>query len=85
MPLVVRFLVTPGFVTDVIGFSCLLPWTRQAFAKGLLGRFTVVASQHHQQGNAQFYDADAFQQRTHRSTDRPISGDVIDGEYERKD
>jgi len=32
-------LVTPGFVTDVIGFSCLLPFTRQAFVRGVMSRF----------------------------------------------
>ncbi len=39
-------LVTPGFVTDVIGFCCLIPYTRQAFAKTLISRFTVVAMHH---------------------------------------
>jgi len=41
-------LVTPGFVTDVIGFCCLIPYTRQGLAKAMISRFTVVAM-HHQQ------------------------------------
>ncbi|WP_299180981.1 FxsA family protein [uncultured Neptuniibacter sp.] len=82
-------LVTPGFVTDVIGFSCLLPFARKAFAKSLLSRFTVIASQQQHTSSAQFYSSDPF--RHQQSQDRsgrdisPNSGDVIDGEFERKD
>lgn len=32
-------LLTPGFVTDTIGFLCLLPFTRQPIVKWLMGRF----------------------------------------------
>ena len=45
-------LVTPGFVTDFIGFCCLIPVTRQGFVKRLKRHFTVVASQ--QVGGASF-------------------------------
>lgn len=41
-------LVTPGFVTDVIGFCCLIPYTRQVVAKAMISRFTVVAMGSHQ-------------------------------------
>lgn len=84
-------LVTPGFVTDVIGFSCLLPFTRKAFAKGLFSRFSVIATQQQHQSSAQFYANDPFQQHTadqqpNRSQEQTIrSNDVIDGEFERKD
>ncbi|WP_286237339.1 FxsA family protein [Neptuniibacter halophilus] len=83
-------LVTPGFVTDVIGFSCLLPYTRKAFAKGLMSRFTVIASQQQGQG-AQFYSHEEFhnsgfeRRPPHQRDPRVQGGDVIDGEYERKD
>lgn len=79
-------LVTPGFVTDVIGFSCLIPFTRQAFASSLMNRFTVIAT--HQQGasSAQFYQADPFQgHKPPPRGDKPISGDIIEGEFERKE
>lgn len=32
-------LLTPGFVTDTIGFLCLLPFTRQPIVKWLMARF----------------------------------------------
>jgi UPF0716 protein FxsA len=77
-------LVTPGFVTDVIGFSCLLPFTRKAFASRLMSQFTVIASQQH--GASGFYSAQNFHKPDPSNSSSPhVSGDVIDGEYERKD
>jgi len=32
-------LLTPGFVTDTIGFLCLLPFTRQPIVRWLMSRF----------------------------------------------
>jgi UPF0716 protein FxsA len=37
-------LLTPGFVTDGIGFLLLVPFTRQFFASRLMGRFKAFAS-----------------------------------------
>ena len=82
-------LLTPGFVTDVIGFFCLIPFTRQWLAKLLFSRFSVVAMSHRQEG-----DQPAMDGFTSRETNRdhPFqprrpdqSGDVIDGEYRRED
>ena len=79
-------LITPGFVTDVIGFSCLLPFTRKAFAAKLMSRFTIVAAEQSRAGSAQFYSSDPFQQSTHEQNIPPRGeGDVIDGEFKRKD
>lgn len=80
-------LVTPGFVTDVIGFSCLISFTRQALAKSLMSRFTVIATQQRHSSSAHFYSQDPFSSQAQQS--RPDldqrKGDVIDGEFERKD
>ena len=35
-------LLTPGFITDLLGFVCLIPFTRRALAFRLLKRVTVV-------------------------------------------
>jgi len=35
-------LLTPGFITDLLGFVCLIPITRRALAFWALKRFTVV-------------------------------------------
>lgn len=82
-------LLTPGFVTDVIGFLCLIPFTRQRFADALVSKFTVVAMNHRGQ---QTFDGEA--EHVHRedplrtgqhSVHRKPDGDVIDGEYRRED
>ncbi|MGH1462208.1 MAG: FxsA family protein [Neptuniibacter sp.] len=81
-------LVTPGFVTDVIGFSCLIPYSRKAFAKSLLSRFTVIATEERHRSSTNFYAQDPFSQQSKPSDGQPqnnIEGDVIEGEYERKD
>ena len=70
-------LMTPGFVTDAIGFACLLPGTRHVMAAHLLKRMVV-------QGQAQtfhFHTGGGFQQRD--PFRRPgESGDIIEGEFE---
>jgi UPF0716 protein FxsA len=35
-------LLTPGFITDLLGFACLIPFTRRALAFRVLKRVTVV-------------------------------------------
>ena len=35
-------LLTPGFLTDLAGFACLLPATRRWLARRLMRRFTVL-------------------------------------------
>ncbi|MBY4678607.1 FxsA family protein [Marinobacterium arenosum] len=80
-------LVTPGFVTDLIGFSCLIPYSRQALVKAVLSRFTVISTQHQHSA----FQAGPFQphspfERPPFERDRPRhGGDVIDGEYRRED
>lgn len=77
-------LVTPGFVTDVIGFCCLIPQTRRAFAKTLMSRFTVIATSHQHQSSQQFYGHDPFTPPPKQGS-RVQNGDVIEGEFERKE
>lgn len=77
-------LLTPGFVTDVIGFLCLIPYTRKALARHVMSRFTVVAMSHRQSG---VEPEDSIHHRQHpprpRDTDR--NGDIIDGDFRRED
>ena len=60
-------LLTPGFVTDIIGFLGLLPITRILAVKAMLSKFTLV--------NA---SAANFSQPFQSETDN--AGDTIDGE-----
>lgn len=73
------FLVTPGFVTDTLGFLWLIPQTREYFAKILInkGMFKVqgmAGGAFNQSG------ADPF---NHSQTQD--DGNTVDGEYERTD
>ncbi len=81
-------LITPGFVTDIIGFCCLIPFTRQAFVKGLMKRFKVV-SMSKQQTFEQSDDFDESKFGHHSSfkdpSKPPRQGDIIDGEFRRDD
>ncbi len=92
-------LVTPGFVTDVIGFSCLIPQTRKALVKAVSSRFTVISAQQGFSGGpfagGPFQpgsQADPFQSPGQGPSafqpQRPRGtegGDVLEGEYTHKD
>ena len=67
-------LVTPGFITDGIGFLLSLPMTRPLIAKGLLKHMTIGAVNQSFDGN--------FSQHRHSTSQ---SDDIIEGEFERKD
>ncbi|MCF2949238.1 FxsA family protein [Paraglaciecola aquimarina] len=75
-------LVTPGFVTDGVGFLLSLPMTRPLIAKGLMKHMSVnmvntsyQADFTHQTSNQ--YD---FQQKEEQE-----SGEIIEGEFVDKD
>lgn len=89
-------LVTPGFVTDVIGFSCLIPATRKAFVKAVSSRFQVISAQQgfgagpfaggpFQQPGADPFQSDAQSPFQSDRRQVPGDGDVFEGEYKRKD
>ncbi len=86
------FLITPGFVTDTIGFLWLIPATRSAFARGMVKagwfKFQKMSGkgnfyyEYHQQSEAR----SSSEQESHHEEHTRVSGSrVIEGEYERKD
>ncbi|MBU2967468.1 FxsA family protein [Amphritea sp. 2_MG-2023] len=77
-------LLTPGFVTDVIGFFCLIPFTRQWLARQAMSRFTIVAMSHRQE-NPDVDDALDHRQYPSHHSDTGKSGDIIDGDFRRED
>ncbi len=72
------FLITPGFLTDTLGFLWLIPQSRDWFAKKLikLGWFKSV------QNNGFDSQSDQNPYQPHQT---PQDDGVIEGEYERKD
>ena len=84
-------LVTPGFITDGIGFLFSLPFTRPLIARALLKQYghQIVMRTTQSSTSSGFHYQHTQQQATPRSPfnqqpTRP-NGDVIEGEYQRKD
>ncbi len=67
-------LLTPGFVTDAIGFACLIPGLRHVIIGRLLKRIIFRATS----GGAGFYSSAQFRQGPNRGGS---SDDIIEGEY----
>ncbi|MFT6311054.1 MAG: UPF0716 protein FxsA [Porticoccus sp.] len=72
-------LLTPGFITDGIGFCLLLPFTRKLLVTTVFSRLVskmTVSSQFHATSTQQYS----------QSIDSNIKGEIIEGEYtEHKD
>lgn len=81
-------LLTPGFITDTVGFLCLIPGSRHWLAAQVLKRM-VVAGQSRSQGVYFRFRAgggsDPFGQDPFGSRENPFgrdsNGDIIEGEY----
>ncbi len=86
-------LITPGFITDVVGFALLLPGTRRWMAskvikKGSLQGFTTVQGAGFAYTRSHYTGAgtNPFQQQPGSNDDRAsLDGDTIDGESHRTD
>ena len=73
-------LITPGFITDTLGFMCLIPATRRAMIRYLMSRSVMVRQTHsrHQYGHHPHQGGPA-QHGSHSG------GRTIEGEFQRKD
>ena len=69
------FLITPGFLTDFIGFMIIIPITRRITALMLLKRMAARAD----------FRTKGSDSRGGSNKTRDASGLVIEGEYEKKD
>ena len=81
-------LLTPGFITDAIGFACLLPPSRKLLVAGLLRQGVIMASYGRGAGfNASFQHTSRHSDKA--GSDRVQSGDqqhtTIDGEFRREE
>jgi len=72
-------LLTPGFVTDTIGFVCLIPFTRRMLVNALSKRVKVASVSGFAASGG---DKSPFDRPT--ASKPEIDGDVIEGEYTRK-
>ena len=69
------FLITPGFLTDFIGFMIIIPITRRITALMLLKRMAARAD----------FRTHGSDLRGGSNKTRDASGSVIEGQYENKD
>ncbi|MCK4676420.1 MAG: FxsA family protein [Gammaproteobacteria bacterium] len=79
-------LITPGFITDSIGFLCLIPASRQAIIRYIMARSTAHTSFNADRGG--FQSGQKFQQKPPSEaagTKPPKVGRTIEGEYKRED
>lgn len=82
-------LITPGFITDALGFLLLIPASRQAIIRYILARSTVQTGFSGQ--SASWQSKQDYQQHQKKpgeassQTDHPKVGRTIDGEYRRED
>ena len=70
-------LITPGFITDALGFLCLIPFTRRAMIRRLL-----TGSHIHMQGR---YTGHRPGQHPPGPDTRQDEGRTLEGEFHRKD
>ena len=82
-------LLTPGFVTDAIGFACLLPPTRHLLVNAISKRVTIagMATGAGSTGQGAASGQPFGSGEAGNTTRRPPAGskgDVIEGEYRRK-
>ncbi|MDG0969329.1 MAG: FxsA family protein [Porticoccaceae bacterium] len=71
-------LLTPGFVTDTIGFTGLIPFTRVAIARLIMSKIQLIGA-----NKAQFQGA---WNQTNTASGHDKNGNTFDGEaWERKD
>ena len=77
-------LITPGFMTDTIGFICLIPLTRRALIRYIMANATIkMRGAHSNQG---FYSSTHKPHSQNDENPKNVSsGRTIEGEYTRKD
>ncbi|MFT6897030.1 MAG: UPF0716 protein FxsA [Paraglaciecola sp.] len=73
-------LVTPGFITDGLGFLFCLPMTRPLIAKALLTKLSVKVVSQGQSGAFHQGSPSDFRHKSKASND-----DIIEGEFKRTD
>ena len=73
-------LITPGFLTDALGFLCLIPVTRRAMIRYLMARSVMVGSTY----SGQHYGHHPHQGGSSHGGSHS-GGRTIEGEFQRKD
>ena len=90
-------MLLPGYVTDLIGLLCFIPVLRVLIGQFLLNRLreTVYSSSLFTGSSSQFRSKDGFCSFSNKDTEqqrpsyyahqKPLEGELIEGQYESKD
>ena len=90
-------MLLPGYVTDFIGLLCFIPILRVLIGQFLLSRLgeTIYSSSPLMGFSSQFRSKDGFSSYSYKDTkqkrsspythQKPLEGDLIEGQYESKD
>ena len=90
-------MLLPGYVTDFIGLLCFIPVLRVLIGQSLLSRLgeTVYSSSLFTGFSSQFRSNDGFSSYSYKDTkqkrpssyahQKPLEGELIEGQYESKD
>jgi len=83
-------LITPGFITDSIGFLCLIPFTRQAIIKYIMTHSTVQTTFSAGEGGFQSSNSTTNPHISKPGATKPDpkktrKGHTLEGEYRRED
>ena len=73
-------LITPGFLTDTLGFLCLIPVTRRAMIRYLMQRSSIHGQGFYSQGTTHF--SRGYREQGHNDHGRH-QGRTIEGEFHR--
>ena len=73
-------LITPGFLTDTLGFLCLIPFTRRALVRRILAGSTI-----HMSGHVSGHHGTQPPPRQDSPHPSPHKGRTIEGDYHRDD
>jgi len=74
-------LITPGFITDTLGFLCLIPVTRRAMIRYLMQRSTMHGQGFYSHGTTHYTRGHDHVRRDHDKH----QGRTIEGEFHRDD
>ncbi len=75
-------LITPGFITDTLGFLCLIPVTRRAMIRYLMRRSTIHGQGFYSHGTTHY--SRGHKDHVHRDHGHQ-QGRTIEGEFHRDD
>lgn len=78
-------LITPGFITDSIGFLCLIPASRQAIIRYIMARSTVHSGFAGSSVNFRSAQKKHEPMSGSATTEQKKTGRTIEGEYRRED